>query len=372
MRLKGHLFDGKTSALHEATLFFDERGNIESDRDLPAPSSFKQIRISDRVGNTPRTITFPGGELFETVEHDVLNEIMQQHGRGESRLHRFESSTQYVVCALVLLVAFFTFGSIWGIPWLSTKIAYALPAEINTYIAHGALETLDRRIFKQSTLDKQRQSELTKSFNDLIPDGEQGFTYNLVFRAGGYIGANAFALPDGTVIITDELVELAEHDDEIIAVLLHEIGHVEHRHGLRSIINHAGLTALILTVTGDVSAAGGMVLALPNVLLESSYSRDLEWEADTYSLEYMQNHNIAPEHFANFMQRLENYSLDDADTEAADVAAIPDERQETADMDITPGSVEKEQTSSAADWFDYISSHPPSAERIARFRGPAD
>ena len=111
------------------------------------------------------------------------------------------------------------------------------------------------------------------------------------------------------IVVTDELVNLAEHDDEIMSVLLHEIGHVKYRHSLRTIINHAGLTALVLTITGDVNSARALVLALPNVLHETSYSRDLEWEADTYSLEYMQNNGMSTEHFANFMERMEDYSF---------------------------------------------------------------
>ena len=289
MRLKGRLFNGDTSTSNEAILFFDEHGNIECNLNILSPASYKDVTISSRVGNTPRTITFPTGEIFETAEHDDLNLIIEQYGGGESWVHLLESNTQYVVCALIFLVAFITWGSIWGVPWLSTQVAYALPAEINTYIAHGTLETLDKRVFEESKLDKERQLELSQSFAELLPKNNSSFDYKLVFRSGGFIGANAFALPDGTVVVTDELVNLAEHDEEILSVLLHEIGHVEYRHGLRSIINHAGLTALVLTVTGDVNSAGALVLALPNVLLESSYSRDLEWEADTYSLAYMQN-----------------------------------------------------------------------------------
>ncbi|MCZ6803596.1 MAG: M48 family metallopeptidase [Proteobacteria bacterium] len=380
MRLKGRLFDGETSTSHVAILFIDEHGYIKSAPDIMPPSSFKDVIISSRVGNTPRTLTFPTGEIFETVDHEILDGIIKQQGRNESRVHLLESNTKYVVSALVFLIGFIAWGSVWGIPWLSTKVAYALPAEINTYIAQGTLETLDDRIFKESLLETKRQRKLTDAFEKLLPDDKQQFSYKLVFRSGGFIGANAFALPDGTIVVTDELVNLAEHDDEIMSVLLHEIGHVEYRHGLRSIINHAGLTTLVLTVTGDVNSAGAMVLALPNVLLESSYSRDLEWEADTYSLAYMQKNNIATEHFANFMERLENYSfeIDEENDEQLsyecpgsddmDITDITNTDQDSIDNDIETESQDKKQTPPDLGWLNYISSHPPSADRIARFR----
>ena len=55
---------------------------------------------------------------------------------------------------------------------------------------------------------------------------DDGHVYQLEFRHGGYIDANAFALPSGIIVMTDELVELAKSDDELISVLAHEIGHV--------------------------------------------------------------------------------------------------------------------------------------------------
>ena len=58
----------------------------------------------------------------------------------------------------------------------------------------------------------------------------------IVFRKGGRLGPNAFALPGGTIIFTDEMIMLSEHDDELLAVLIHEIGHVVHRNGMRTII----------------------------------------------------------------------------------------------------------------------------------------
>ncbi|MBL1142508.1 MAG: M48 family metallopeptidase [Proteobacteria bacterium] len=379
MKLKGRLFDGKTSKSHDAYLIFDELGNVTSLPDIISKTPFMECKISSRLGNTPRAITFPTGEIFESVDHDDFNRINQHFGGQETWVHKLESNTQYVVFMLAFLVAFITWSSIWGIPWLSTKVAYALPAEVNSYIAQGTLETLDKRVFNSSKLEPERKLELTKAFNDLIPEDKLEFSYKLEFRSGGFIGANAFALPDGTIVVTDELVNLANQDKEIMSVLLHEIGHVEYRHGLRGIINHAGLTALVLTLTGDVNSAGTLVLALPNVLLESSYSRELEWEADTYSLEYMQKNNIEPEHFANFMQRLENYSYEDhlengdetADNECPkndEITAsdIFDDTEDTIDNEVD--SEENVEVDTDLGWLNYISSHPPSKERIARFR----
>lgn len=79
------------------------------------------------------------------------------------------------------------------------------------------------------------------------------------------IGANAFALPDGTLVVTDELVELAgDNDDEVLAVLAHELGHIHERHGLR-LLRTQGLSgeplAVMLEKLEDTRAGAGKVAA---------------------------------------------------------------------------------------------------------------
>ncbi len=82
-------------------------------------------------------------------------------------------------------------------------------------------------------------------FADLATRAERGTGgYSLNFREGGAIGPNAFALPSGTIILTDELVDIAGDDnDMVLAVLAHEIGHVDKKHSLRQIYRAAGTAA---------------------------------------------------------------------------------------------------------------------------------
>ena len=115
------------------------------------------------------------------------------------------------------------------------------------------------------------------------------YPLQVMFRKGGALGPNAFALPDGTIVFTDEMVRLAEHDDELSAVLAHEIGHVVRRHGMRTIIQDSLLGFLILAITGDITGSSELFIGLPVLLTEMAYSREFEREADQYALAYMQD-----------------------------------------------------------------------------------
>ncbi len=356
MGLRGLYYDGQTAESHDLQLELDEQGIISAHPSLIKPVAIKDVILSRRIGKVARTLTFPSGGVFETTDHETLDSWLDEHQMSHGLVHKLESSTRYVMAALIFILVFIAWTYFYGIPWFSKVAANALPAEASIYIGHGAMETMDERFFLESDLDMELQRSLSKKFTQLLPNNENDseIKYKLLFRKGGYFGANAFALPDGTVVITDELISLATHDEEILSILLHEIGHVEHRHSLRRVISHSGLAVLTVLITGDVSSAGELILALPNILMDSSYSRDHEWEADGYALEKMQINGIPTSRFADIMERLESEAKFEYGSVNED-ASIADEECENGDaFDY--------------DWVDYMSSHPVSKDRIARFR----
>ena len=120
---------------------------------------------------------------------------------------------------------------------------------------------LDRHILKASQLDEAARHRLTQEFISMVEAVDDNHQFQLLFRRGA--GPNAFALPAGHIIVTDELIGIAHNDQEVLAVLAHEIGHVVHAHGLRSVLQSSAAALLFTAVSGDISAAGGFELWHP-------------------------------------------------------------------------------------------------------------
>ncbi len=133
-------------------------------------------------------------------------------------------------------------------------------------------------------------------------------------------------------MITDELVLLAKHDNELMAVLAHEIGHVVNRHALRRLLQDSTTALIIASITGDVTSVTALSATLPTMLIEAKYSRDFEREADQFALRQLRENDIEPRYFADILLRLQ--------------AQHPD----------------------AGDVFGYLSSHPATQERVKSFR----
>lgn len=332
--VSGYLYDGETSARTAATLNVDQQGTATVDVALDISDHFARVVVSSRIGNSARYLTFSSGQRFETVENGAIDALcLQWQSNKHGMADRLERNMSVVfVAILVVLVGGFAFVK-YGIPALSKPITASIPLSIDKRLGSDTLEAMDRRFVKPSKLSEQRQQALRALFSGSLQntDGD----YQLLLRNTGKM-ANAFALPNGTVVMTDALVELADNDVQLQSIMLHEIGHVEHRHSMQMLVQQAGLSLVLLLITGDVSAASNIIILLPGWLAQASYSQSLEWEADTYALEEMQRRELDTNAFANIMSKLDKQA----------------------------GA----KTGEESEIFHYMSTHPPTSERIARFR----
>jgi Zn-dependent protease with chaperone function len=93
--------------------------------------------------------------------------------------------------------------------------------------------------------------------------------------------ANAIALPGARIYVFQGLIAKADDPDELAGVIAHEIGHVAHRDGTRSVLQAGGLSLMFGMLLGDFVGGGAVVIAAKSVL-RSSYSRGVETAADAY------------------------------------------------------------------------------------------
>jgi Zn-dependent protease with chaperone function len=146
------------------------------------------------------------------------------------------------------------------------------------------------------------------------------------------------ALPSGIVVITDGLVDLAKNDEELTAVLAHELGHVRGRHLLRHILQNSVAGLLMATVTGDITSVTSLSAALPTALIDARFSRDFEREADDAAVAYLKKEGIPTRRYIDILVRLQ--------------AQLNAKNR---------GAVEGEET-----FKNYLSTHPGTGERIRR------
>ncbi len=330
----------RPAILHSNGLYY----RLEVEGGTRREGDFRQVQVSDRVGDIPRRLVLPDGSLFETSDNAAVDTLLQRGSHRDGRggiVHRLESRRSWIVLALLLTLAV-AFGAVWwGVPWASRALAQALPASVNQSLSQGVLELLDQWVFEPSALPDARRDAIRQRFRErLVPADTGGLRYRLHFRQAGGM-ANALALPSGDIVLTDALVALADDPAEVDAVLLHEIGHVVQRHGLQSVIRGSFISIGLLLVVGDVNVINSLAAALPAFLLEGHHSRQAESEADDYALTHMLKLGEDPEAYARILEKLEAV--------AGDAAGEKDQARLRS----------------------YLSTHPLTEERVAHARALA-
>lgn len=273
---------------------------------------------------------------------DVLPEWFQLGAKKTYHsIWKLEKSPSLILFSVIFVAALIFATVKWGVPTASYYVAKNLPEDTLKTIGDEAEEYIVS-ITGESTLSTARQKQILERYNSIIADTKPA---KVIFRAGKRIGANALAIPNNTIILTDELVKLAKNDDEIVGVLAHEQGHLTQKHSLQQTLSSLGFSVILIAITGDGS---DLVTTVPAALIGAKYSRDFESEADAYALNTMHQHQIPTVHFANFLQRLE----DSANTETSEDEASKNEKS---------NSEGQEDGSSV---LDFLQSHPATSERI--------
>ncbi len=113
---------------------------------------------------------------------------------------------------------------------------------------------------------------------------------------------NAFALPNGHILIYSGLILNSDNQEELSGVISHEIAHIELNHIMKKLVKEMGLSVLISMTTGN----GGteIIKETAKMLSSTAYDRSLEREADIRAVDYLIEAKINPEPFANFLYKL--------------------------------------------------------------------
>ncbi len=304
--ISARIFDKKSSAYEDAEVEFHDNSLFIHTKAGTKTYALVEIRFSDRLGNMPRSLYLPEGIVCETQENDAIDAQLKKRRllKGAGLIHHLESQSLYILPAIAVTIFVVFLFLKYILPYSAEKIAYAIPQSIASQIGTGTLKTMDKLILEPSELDKQKKEEISTAFKKMALHLKDLPPLNLQFRSAKKIGPNAFALPDGTIVMTDQLVMLSGSNAELLSVLAHEIGHVKNRHAIRMVLQDSAMLLVLTTLTGDATSASSIVSTLPTLLIESAFSRDLESEADDYEMEVMQKAGIPLHCFAGIMQRL--------------------------------------------------------------------
>ncbi|MDO6762682.1 M48 family metallopeptidase [Agarivorans sp. 1_MG-2023] len=307
MNFKGKVFVANGSLSRAARLHCSDEGWLElSDEQGATRARFDDLEISAAIGNQPRAISFSNGDRFVADQPLELNAWLDKHGQS-SLLKSFEKN--FLVIAVAILVsAMVVYVSIeQGLPRLSQSLAKHIPDVVAVELEERTLEQLESVGFEPTEIDTETQQLIQGSFqqlvsgiNDLHPSPQLLF-YKLSDQA------NAFALANGSIIVTDKLVELMQQPEQLNGILLHELAHVAHNDVMAGLVRSALVSTAVVLLVGDSSLLVDGLVSAAVLGLSMGYSREAEASADLFACQWSQKLGLSEQHLLSGYQHLFEY-----------------------------------------------------------------
>ncbi len=305
--LASEYFDGLRPTAHPVHLHIDGPDLVIEGIGFTRRVPHRQVRWPERQRHGTRLAYLPQQGLLSHADGPSWDAWTQAHGLREPWVVRWMQSWRGVGVALVVVVGMGMALWHWGVPWAGRAVVAALPMAADQAVGEQALAQFDKGL-SPSTLSVERQAAIRQALDDAVQrayPADRRPAYTLHFRAAATlkIGPNAFALPGGSIVLTDELAELlVDAPDVITGVLAHELGHVHHRHGMRTAVQAGLLAGLAGLVIGDFSS---VLASLPALLGQAAYARDFEREADREAIAVLRALHLKPSRMVLFFERIE-------------------------------------------------------------------
>ncbi|SDP82445.1 Zn-dependent protease with chaperone function [Rhodoferax sp. OV413] len=347
--MQAHYFDGIHARAHPVTLQVADGALHILGEGIQRSIALTGVRWPERTRHGMRVTQLSEGGELHCANSAAWDAWSRQQGLSESVTVRLQQSWRGVLACLLALLALLGALHTWGLPLAAQASLLVLPHSVDVSLGEATLHAVDAQLMRPSQLPVAEKARVQAAFaqavahlpaND-VPD------WQLVFRASR-IGPNALALPGGTIIMTDELVYLLERDTDVLtAVLGHELGHLQHRDGVRMLVQTTLLGTVGSLLLGDFSS----LLAGTTALLgQAHYSRSAEHEADIAAVRLLQAAGIPPASMVTLFDKL---------------SAVRKLKKKATDGDTTDG----DDTDS---WLGIaFASHPADAERVRFFQQAA-
>lgn len=297
MQGKARWFDGQQSQGQLAAVLLQDGQVILQAEEGGSERRFKlpDLRAGEAWSHSPRPVALPdGGTLWlQDASHPLLLALDARQPRRVRRL--IDHMASAVLCLLLLLAGLAWFDR-QGAALAASAAIEVLPRSVDALVGRKAYEQIEGRWFVATQVSQQRRDALEARFQAVARQQHPELSFTLKFarlkpaRAedGGF---NAFALPDGTLVLLDGLVNALD-DEELLAVLGHEVGHVVHRHGMHAVARTFALTSVASVALADFSTVAATMVAGLQTL---RYSREAEREADEHAKRFLAAAGLPPQ-----------------------------------------------------------------------------
>ena len=201
------------------------------------------------------------------------------------------------VAIATAIIAFMVLGYFFLTPIVAEKAVGLIPENFDEYL--GSSFMLDYMV------DNSVDTKKTETLNEFARHLELNNTRPLTFTVVESSTVNAFALPDGNIVLYTGLLDKMQSYEELSGLIGHEVVHVNQRHSLKMLCKNLAGYLFISALLSDVNGIMAIITENAHSLNALSYSRNYEQEADREGTALMIQNNINPKGMLQLFERLQ-------------------------------------------------------------------
>ena len=204
--------------------------------------------------------------------------------------------TAIAVCLLGLIVlAYF-----YVLPPIAEKSTALLPESFDNEIGNMFIDAF----LNENDIDTTKTKYLEQFASELNLDKTKPLHFTVVKSDE----VNAFALPNGQIVVYSAIFDDMKSSDELVALLGHEASHVKNRHSIKMLCRNLAGYLVVSLLFSDVNGVMAVLADNAQQLHSLSYSRGFEQEADEQGLKILINNNVNPNGMVKLFEQLEKES----------------------------------------------------------------
>jgi Zn-dependent protease with chaperone function len=301
-------FDGATSRRRLVTLAFKDQLELHEPPETTTRWSYDDIRHADGPTGILRVscLSAPALARLEIRDAVVAAELTARCARLDENIpgrHGVGAIIGWSLAAAVSIVAVVLFG----VPLAADRLAPLVPPSLERRLGDAAVGQLKVLFDGKACTKASGEAAFNKLVNALREAA--GIDSSLQTAVLATPIPNAFALPGAKVYLLNGLLAKAENPDEIAGVLAHELGHLRHHDATRNLIYNGGTSFLIGLLFGDITGSGALIFASRS-LVTLSYSREAEYNADTFAIDVMHRLGRSPKPMGQLLFRVTGKQID--------------------------------------------------------------
>jgi Zn-dependent protease with chaperone function len=283
--------------------------------------SWPQLKIVSPGGGYVRVeIKGSGGSVLSIQSSQAVDTLAANHQLSKGLIGRLPHNMQVLLVAAAFIVAAVLFFNV-GVDLLVDIGVRFIPHELEKRLGDAVISGILR---ENTTADDSATVRILEKCAQVVREfdksgAEVSYTISLIENKET---KNAFVLPGGHVVLYRGILDIMENESELFGLLGHEVGHVALRHGVKRIARSALLGFITSLIIGDSRGLFAILIGNGEMLVNLTYDRKEELDADEFGLKAVQRAHIDPQGVIRLFEKLKG--LEGSSSWASFLSTHPD------------------------------------------------